>query len=344
MWNPFKKNKAQQQLPAANRVDELANRLQREGRLAELESELENLGRASLSNPEQEAWWHLYGIVAFQQGRDAEALYRFKEGYERFPESVQIRFSLGQQYERARDIKRAFDLFSKCRFPEISCEFVLAQVRFAYLWNRYDDGREFLRPFFDAYKQLTILDDNFLYMRGLPFFSRWWSYLAAFSVLSGDWKELEGVTKYVVANCRDYDFEHLQTELRAYRDGRPELLVAPLEKRLQEVSSGNFPFPTGYTRMKIAVAKARMSQSESEAEATVNEVKLTEQDFPWLEDIRAIAKAEIAHRFDRSGVERERVAAFLGRQPLLFEPDIALNFHLLKYQENLKPWYQERNG
>ena len=30
-----------------------------------------------------------------------------------------------------------------------------------------------LRPFLGAYKQLKILDDHFLYIRGMPFFGTW---------------------------------------------------------------------------------------------------------------------------------------------------------------------------
>ena len=94
--------------------------------------------------------------------------------------------------------------------------------------------------------------------------------------------------------------------------------------------------------MKIAVAKSRMSPTAHHAEAALNEVKLSEQDFPWLEDIRTLAKAENVHRFGESAIEHEHIAAFLARQHMLFEPDIALNFHLLEYQENLKPKYQRR--
>src|SRR5512137_269469 len=102
MRNPFRKKDQeggkgprQQSLQQSNRVNELANGLQREGRLGELERELEKLNFPSLSLPEQESWWHTYGIVAFQEGRDADALSRFKEGYKQFPKSALIRFSLG---------------------------------------------------------------------------------------------------------------------------------------------------------------------------------------------------------------------------------------------------------
>lgn len=335
MWNPFKK-KDQPDANAVNRVEDLADNLHREGRSNELESALEKLDRAGLSGPEQESWWHLYGITAFQRGQDAEALRRFQQGYAQFPNASSIRFSLAQQHERLGDIDKAFALFSAGRFPELPREFVLAQARYAYLWDRYGNGREFVRPFFEAYRELRILDDHFLYVRGVPFFGTAWSYLGAFSLLSDEWDELEEVTRFVVKHCSDYDFEELQLELQAHREAKPELLIAPMQKRIQ----GSSQFPVGYFQMYIAVANARLARSAGEAEAALAAVKLTEKDHRWLEDIRTLAKAEIAHRFGQAEAEHEYVAAFLQRQPMLFEPDIAFNFHLLQYQEGLKPHYR----
>lgn len=340
MWNPFRKKrespsdqpKANQSQP--NRVDELANRLQTEGRIKDLEPELKKLKQSTLSPEEQESWWHLFGIVAFQDGRDTEALERFKEAYARFPKSSQICFSLGQQYIRAQDPEKGFELFRACTFPAVPREYALAQARYAYIWNRYSDGLLFIRPFFDAYKQLKILDDHFLYVRGLPFFGRWWSYLAAFSILSNDTGELESITNFAADNFHDYDFAYLKAELCAYRDDRPEHLLPEAEKRIASAPEGNFP--NGYGRMIVAVIQARMASNFDDAKGLLANVTLSEQDFPWLEDVRTLALAEVAHRFGEVSIEQGHVDAFIQRQPMLFEPDIALNFHLLRYQENLK--------
>lgn len=337
MWNPFKKKNHPVTSPV-DRVTQMADSLSPESGPDEIERELEKLDQTSLSYSEQESWWHLYGIVAFLRRQDAEALNRFQQGHERFPQCSKIRFSLGQQYERARDIEKAFELFSACHFPDVPRELALAQARYAYLWNRYDAGRDFIRPFFKEYKELGILDDHFLYVRGLPFFGTAWSCLAAFSLLSGDWDELEDVTRYVARHCQNYNFEELQMELRAHRERKPELLIASLEKTLQALSPPNVP--QGHIRMSIAVARARTSRSSVEAETALNDVQLTGQDRPWLEDIRTLAKAEVAARFGQPDVERAHVETFLKRQPLLFEPDVALSFHLLEYQERLKPHYR----
>ncbi len=341
MWNVFRrKRKSGRGGPSraaarpSDRVQELANTLQREGRTKELEGELTKLDLHTLSADELESWWHLYGITAFQEGREAEALARFQKGYEQFPTSSLIRFSLGQQYVRTGSIEEGFALFRACKFPEIPREYALAQARYAYLGNRYDDGFLFLRPFFDAYKKLRILDDHFLYVRGLPFFGQWWSYLAAFSILASDVQELEKVTRFVTKHCHDYDFKYLNIELQAYRDDRPDLLLGPLEERLRTITAESFP--TGYTRMNIAVIKARMAPSAAAAREVILGVTLSPRDFPWLGDLRTLALAEVAGRFGDADPENEQTEAFLARQPLLFEPDIALNFHLLRYQERVR--------
>lgn len=341
MWNPFKK-KAEQQpagAPPPNRVNELANSLQSEGRIGSLEQELEKLDSSKLSQAELESWWHIYGIAAFRAGRQQEATARFEEAYRRFPKSAHIKFSLGQQYVYAREIDRGFELFRSCVFPEVPRDYVLAQVRYAYLWNRYEDGRLMLRPFLKAYHDLKILDDHFLYVRGLPFFGQWWSYLAALSILSGDTQELESVTVYISQHCHDYDFEYLKTELVAYRDDQPQVMLRLVEKRLEDARPD---FPNGYSFMNRAVIRGRAAASHEEAEDLLDSVELKGNDFPWLADIRTLAKAEIAHRFSQPNVERQRVEEFMARQTMLFEPDIALNFHLLRYQEHLKPRYQTK--
>ena len=276
----------------------------------------------------------MYGIAAFQEYRDADAMERFQEAYQRFPGSARIRFLLGQQYIRAQAVEKAFELFRSCQFPQVPREYTLEQARYAYLWQRYGDGLLFIRPFFEAYQQIKILDDHFLYVRGLPFFGQAWAYLAAFAILSGELVELESVTKNVIGNCQDYDFAFLQAELQAYSDDQPDCLLEALEKRLSAMREEDSP--TAYTRMNIAVIKARAALSFDEANKLLVGVALSEQDFVWLQDIRTLALAEAANRLGDPALEQGFVAAFLERQPTLFAPDIALNFHLLRYQEKLR--------
>ena len=335
MWNLFgkeKRNKKDQKI--SNRVDELINTLQMEGRLDEYERELIKLDLPSLSKEEKESWWHHFGIVAFQDGRDEEALERFIQAYERFPDSAMIRFSLGQQYIRTNHAEKGFQLFQKNNFPEIPREYALTQARYAYLWDRYEDGINFLRPFFKYYKDVKILDDHFLYVRGLPFFGHWWRFLAAFSILTNDFKELENVTNFVVQNCHDYDFDSLQLDLKAYKNDTPDLLLPQLEKRLETLNKEIFP--TGYTRMKIASINMKEVKTINDAQNLLDDVSLSDKDFPWLEDVRTLLLAQASHRMGYQPEEQDLIDTFLLKQPLLFEPYLIIEFWLLHYQESLK--------
>lgn len=317
-----------------NRVEQLANELHRAGRARKLESELRRLAYPRLSLSEQESWWHLYGICAFQARNDQEAFRRFVEAYAKFPGSPSIRFSLGQQYIRTGQPDPGFELFRTCAFPRISREFTLTQARYAYLFGRYEDGFLFLRPFFDAYRQIRVLDDHFLYVRGLPFFGTFWAYLAAFSVMSRQFSELESVTQYVMQSCHDYDSEYLQAELKACRDESFGDLLRCRQGRLARLPAN---FPTGYLRVAIGVIQAREANSLEDAHRILSEIPLTPQDFRWLEDVRTLAIAAAAHRFENDALERTNREAFIQHQPMLLEPDHAVNFLLLGYQEQLKP-------
>ena len=336
MFRYFRKKKREKKEELAiNRVDELVNTLHIESRLDEYERELIKLDLPSLSAVEKESWWHHFGIVAFKDGRDDEALTRFKQAYERFPDSAMIRFSLGQQYIRTNDVNKGFELFQKNNFPDFPREYAFTQARYAYLWNRYDEGINYLRPFIKYYKEVKILDDHFLYVRGLPFFGRWWKFLAAFSILKGDFKELEDVTKHVVQHCHDYDFDYLKLELDAYKNNFPDALLPQLEKKLEDTNQEIFP--TGYLRMIIASINMQDVKSIEDAKDLINHVTLIEKkDFPWLEDVKTLLLAEAAHRLENQSLEKELVNSFLIKQPLLFEPYLIIEFWLLHYQETLK--------
>lgn len=236
------------------RISDLANKLMQQGRAGDIERELEKFDPTELTAAEAEEWWHIYGLTAFEDGRDDAAFQRFLRGHEQLPESSMIRFALGQQYIRANEPDKGFALFRETLFPSIPQQHALVEARYAYLYSRYDDARAFIRPFFDAYTQLKILDDNFLYTRGMPFFGNYWKHLAAFSVLSGDWGELDEVTNYVAKHCTDYDFDRLRLERDAYHDDDAVRLLPTLRKRFEE-NNAIQGFPTGFTEMMIGAMR-----------------------------------------------------------------------------------------
>src|SRR6266566_106698 len=111
--------------------DELANRLQREGRIDQLETELDRYDPSKLGPKDKESYYHLWGIAAFNKGDRLTAFTRFKEGHRVCPDSAAITFSLGQEHEARREIGEMFACFDGCSFPEVSTRYVLAAARYA---------------------------------------------------------------------------------------------------------------------------------------------------------------------------------------------------------------------
>ena len=57
--------------------------------------------------------------------------------------------------------------------------------------------------------------------------------------------------------------------------------------------------------------------------------------------MRLLARCEQANKAGKLDLEADLVVQFFDRQPMLFEPDNAINFNLLRYQEKLKESYQQ---
>lgn len=322
----------------ANRIDALANKLQQENRIADLEAELLKFDPASLEGVEKESWYHLYGIIPFRQDKRVLAYERFQEGLARCPDSDVLHFSMGQEHEYRAEIAQMLQCFDKAGFPRVPAQYVLAEARYAYLWNRHEKGWEYVVTLLPAYFKLGILDTTFLHIRGLPFFEQVWAYLAAFSKLMGSFDALRDITERAAKECTDFDADYLRIELKAFETGETNALKEKLQRSIQECQKSNWPY--GYQAMRLAILQAQELADARQGGAILDAVSLTGTDFVWLDDMRVLAKCELAGRFGDQAREAELQKEFLQRQPLLFEPDHAVNFNMLRYQETLKRCFQ----
>ncbi len=322
-----------------NRVDELANRLSREGRVGDVESALAEFKTETLSRIEQESWHHIGGIAAFRRGDRIAAFERFKKASELFPTSAQISFSLGQEHEFRGEPTEAFRLFDQAAFPAVPASHALAAARYAYLWNELDRGFRYLRPIVDAYFKLGIGDDHFLFVRGLPFIGQTWNYLACFQYLMGDLENMKQQTATMAARITDYDFREHLTFLDCWMASDFQQYEASLEAAT--VETGKKGFPAGFQAMQLAMLKSQRAIERALAEQILRSLNLKPNDFPWLEDVRLLGISQVAHRFGDSAVEATLLASFRERQALLFEPDHAVTFQLIDYQERLKEIYRQ---
>jgi hypothetical protein len=314
--------------PQGNRVDEMANRLAQAGRVEEIAGELDRFDPKRLKGAELESWYHLWGIDAFRKGDRTGAFHRFQEARSACPDSGQIAFSLGQEHEHRGEVEQMLALFDAHRFPKVPASHALAQARYAYLWSDLARAHSYIDPIFDAYWELRIADDTFLYLRGLPFFSQTWAYSAAFRELSGNLEKLEQETEEAARRLTDYDVTPAMKFVQAIRSN-------DFSEYVREPRRGN-----GYDRTRAAVLLSKGLASHAEAVAVLDEVQLGGGDIPWLADVVRLAKADSGSRWNDPD-EGALAAKFCKKQPLLFEPDHAFNFRLLGYQEKLKTRYQE---
>lgn len=333
----FWKRKPTPAAPGENRIDNLANRLMKEERTDELEGELAKIDPLTLEGAEKESWYHLRGIAAFQQGNHPLAFDRFTEGLNHCPASALIRFSLGQEHGFRNETNRMFEYFDQALFPAIHASYALAEARYAYLRNRTDKGRAYIAPFLPLYLKLKILDPTFLHLRGLPLFEQVWANLAAFSQLDLDFTHLEDLTRKVEATCHDVNIDTLKAELTAHRDGNFTAMKERIRAAIGQCDA--YKLPHGYHALRLTILLAQETADAQNAERLLDSVVLSEKDFPWLDDMRLLARCELAHTTGDSNRETALRQQFLARQPLLFEPDNAINFNLLRYQETLKDAY-----
>jgi hypothetical protein len=334
-----RRSKTDQPGQPVNRIDALVKGLQREGRISELEPELLKFDPASLEGMEKESWHHLYGVAAFEKENHSLAFERFQEGLRQCPESAVLSFAIGQEYEYRGDIENMFAHFDRAKFPRISARYALAQARYAYLWNRNRKGLAYVEPLVDVYLQLKILDGTFLHIRGLPLFDETWAYLAAFHYLLGDLAGLKTLTDRAERACSDFDFERLRLKLDGIESGDYSALMVRLQADIKEAAENGRP--TGYLTLQLKVLQGQEEDDPAAAGRALHAIEFAENDFAWLVDMRRLAQCELASRAGDAKREQDLQSDFFQRQPMLFEPDHALNFNLLEYQESLKGWYQE---
>ncbi len=324
-----------------NRIDALVERLDEEGRIDALDEELERLKPGRLTAAERESWYTYWGIAAYQRDDRPEALRRFTAAFEACPESGEIAFSLGQEHQHAGDADGMFNLFDRFPFPQVAPNYARFQARYAYLWNHPDKAITYLMPLIDQYHALGIADDNFLHMRGMPFFGVVWSSLGAYFELTGDLETFRRLTETAAKRLSDYSFDSLRGQLTAVISGEFSAHLSNLTASLTRMRK--YGAPTGYTEMRIAIIAGR-SADPAAAEDRLAAVRLTRDDFPWLEDMRTLARARIAHAAGDEAREADLRDTFMARQPLLFEPEHVFDFRLVDYQQRLTPLYRRERG
>ncbi len=325
--------------PEHNRVARLTEKHVKDS--ASLRHELDNLDLGSLSPEEQELWYRVRGTLEYREGNRSAALGFFERGLASFPASPVLTFSCAQEYEHLGQVERAKSLFDQIDLKQLGSSFSLEVARYLYLWDFIDEADKAIQWIFDAYYELDVADDNFLYIRNLPFYSTTFGYRATFAVLRGHPDLARRELDKSARDLHDYDFERLREVLEATVSGDWSRVLARLAESMQKSSSAT---GDGYISMRCAALKALAAQRLEDAYTVLDSVSLGTRNFRWLEDIRSIAKARAAHQFGKPDEEQRWLSTFLEKQDRLFEPNNAFEFGLTGYQEVLKRSYRARRA
>ena len=327
-------------MPAApGQIDELVNEYGPKGRWSELRLLLDRLNRERLSKPELERWYHARGIVEYRTDQRTRASEIFQEGLKHFPNSGWLNYGLGQEYEFQGRPDDMVACFQRVRLTDVGSHAILAIARYHYLWDQLALGQQAIQPIFDAYYDLKIVDDTFLYLRGLPMFSVAFGYRATVAHLSGQIDGARSELARARSELADYNFEshHLDLEATATGDWQP--VINDLDGTIESLDAR---LPSGSLRMKRAVLSSRQAATVEAAAAELDAVEVTKNDHLWLNDVRVLARAEACRRLGDAAGEKAALDRFWPKQPLLFEPNHAFSFGSLDYQERLKPDYRAR--
>jgi hypothetical protein len=147
-------------------------------------------------------------------------------------------------------------------------------------------------------------------------------------------------TNESAANLTDPDLVGHKLLLKCFRNAEFVPFAEKLRGSIQENLKQNWPI--GFLNMQLAGLIVDLERDFSTAEKSISTIQLKPNDFPWLEDVRTILLAKLNHKHRRSDEEKYKLQ-FLQKQNLLFEPDHAVSFFLLEYQELLKANYHSRH-
>ncbi|MBI5300094.1 MAG: hypothetical protein HY877_07385 [Deltaproteobacteria bacterium] len=322
---------------AENRIDSLVQRLEKEKRLDDLETELLKTDCQVLQPPEKERWYFYYGCMACRRGDRPAAMARFKQGAIEFPDSNDILFCLGQEHEHVGNVEEMFRLFDKTRFPALSGHYSMEQARYACLWGKYEKAVEYLWPVWLAYHKLGGIDDTFVYMRGLPFFNNPWGTLAVAFVRMGRIDEFLKITKKACRRFHD-DFEYRRAHLESCRGNTGSWLEYVRTMIGDRRERATF---RGYWALQLAILESQLESDLTKAGQILDAVTFSDKDFGWLEDVRLLANCELSHRKRDLEVEEVLQDRFMQKRPLLFEPHHVFDFHLMDYDEKLQLLYRK---
>jgi len=323
-----------------NRIQKLIDKYPYSDQDKILKSKLEKIKEKKLTDEELELWYSTRGTLDFDVGNFKGAKLIFEEGIKYFPESGNLNFNLGSTFENLGLRQNALSQFKKVKNESISPAALLYIAKTFYLWSEYEDALNIIQPIFNAYYEFGIVDDNFLSMRGFPFYSETFGYLAVFAKLLNKndlaREELEKAKKNLIQD----DFSFLDTNLEAFVTNDWTRILNDINSSLKNEDVDAIH---GMSIVLRALIISRKVNSYEDSIKILDNTNLPEDTFSWLPDVLLLAKAEMANKYNNIDDENHYLNQFWEKQPSLFEPNHVFTFGLDEYQEKLKIIFIARN-
>ncbi|MGF1633528.1 MAG: hypothetical protein ACFCVE_06730 [Phycisphaerae bacterium] len=314
-----------------NRIDKAAEEALRLRQVYGTPEALERVIRPfildDLTPPEAEAYHYFQAVIAITRQDESEAFRRLRLGLKLYPNSDRIRFTLAQQHEQLGEVDDCFALLAEMPEPQRQGPLALAAARFAYLWDQTDLAMQHLTPLIERHAGLLPPADG-ITAPGLQDVLRY-----AAGVLVDAGRHDDAAT--LVSRFEDDQQQTLADVLlwiRCHAAGDMKPLIEELSDRLA--------FSRGAIPIRLAILRAQEAEEGETAAKILQEPVVRRDHYGWLDDIRLLAAAEVAGRFDKVEREEELQREFVQEQPYLLEPHQAMFFNLIDYQQPLKKAYQ----
>ena len=323
-----------------NRIQKLLDKYPNSDQDEILISKLGKIKEKKLTDEELELWYSTRGTLDFNAGNFKQAKMIFEEGIKHFPESGNLNFNLGSTLENLGQFQSVISHFKKVKTDSIIPQGLLHVAKVFYLWSEYEDGLAIIRSIFTAYYEFGTVDDNFLYMRGFPFYSETFGYLAVFAkLLNKNYlarEELEKAKKNFIQD----DFSSLDTNLAAFVTNDWTSILNNIDSSLKNEELDAIH---GMSIVLRALIISRKASSYEDSIKILDNTNLPEDSFSWLPDVLLLAKAEIANKYNNIDDENHYLNQFWENQPSLLEPNHVYTFGLDEYQEKLKKIFIARS-
>lgn len=323
----------QNTVPKKTEIEKILDKYANAGDFNSIIRELDTLDLDTLPASQQEDWFFYRGVSEMRLNNRDKALEIFIKGFEKIPTSQRIAFSIGQEYEQKGDQVNATHYFTKVKYSHQTAEFYNRIMQYFYLWGKYGEGVKMIQSILDTIYELGIIDDTFLHIRELPFFSQIYPVKLVFSYLENGSIDQDEFNKYK-DKFGAKEVEQIENLMKALVEKEYEPILASKQVILDKVRKDKFP--STFQKIQIALFQNKTEDNLDNGLKRIDEITIGDNDFPWLNDVKTLGKAEIAGRLGDKQKESELLDKYFDAQLLMFEPFISFDFGFVDYQETIK--------